>query len=297
MDLDTVHMPIWDIDRLGQLRGSPSLDHLEIYLDRDADHHEPAPVKQVQPVPNVTHLSLSAGMSLSTAAASNFLSHFTRLTHLDLNLIDYCNLGLFLGAVSPTLVSLIVELDNWDIWLEDDSSLLMNSHLARLTNLEELSLGEHTFSHGIFPTLSSLANLHGLTLWLLFDAHFDATPLKRYLREHPPLRRLSFHAFSGGADYIPSEHPDDPAVSSGSYSFGRGWRLPEWTPSFTFEDAKEVLRLVDAAGIVLEGGLRRAVEVQELRWREEEYLKGRRAEAQRKLGGCSRLTDDSSDEE
>ncbi|GAA6016128.1 hypothetical protein JCM10207_004453 [Rhodosporidiobolus poonsookiae] len=278
-DFDAIHVRLYDIAHFGRLRLFPKLTRLVLDVHYDADETDPALVKRVQPVPNITHLVLSAGMSLSDASASNFISHFTRLTHLELTLTDLCELSLLLQAVSPTLVSFSIEFGDYIDWLDDNARIVIDSHLARLTNLEELSLGERTFSSHIFTALSSLRALRTITLSVPDDLDLDAADLLRYLRESQrKLRRFTLNGFYSQIHLIPSEHPDDPVIAKGIYNFEDLWHLPQWTPSFTLEHAKEVVRVADSMGVELDGWLGEAVVVEELRRREERYLEDRRDE-------------------
>ncbi|GAA6016079.1 hypothetical protein JCM10207_004435 [Rhodosporidiobolus poonsookiae] len=250
-DFDAVHILLYDLTHFGRLLLFPKLTCLVMDVHYEADETDSAVVKRVQPVPNIAHLVLTAGMSLSDASASNFISHFTRLTHFDLILTDLCELSLLLQAVSPTLISLSIEFGDYIDWLEDDPGII--------------------------------------------DLELDTADLLRYLRNcQPVLRHFTLYGFYAYARYIPSEHPDDPAVASGTYSIERKWSLHEWTPSFTFVDAKEVVRFADSMGVGLEGGLRRAVKVEELRQREEKYLEDRRDEVAYDIAWLFELEDSES---
>ncbi|GAA6016076.1 hypothetical protein JCM10207_004434 [Rhodosporidiobolus poonsookiae] len=267
-DFDALHIPLYDMAHLGVLRLFPSLKHLDMDVHYEADEADPAPVKRVQPVPNIMHLSLSAGLSLSSASASNFISHFTRLTHLTLTLTDLCQLSLFLEAVSRTLVALTVEFHVDIAWQDAEPGIVLDRYLARFNNLEKLSLDERTFSPRIFTALSGLSALRTLYLAPASNLEFDAAILIRYLR---------------------GQNPDDPDVANATYDIEDQWDLPAWTPSFTFDDAKEIVRLADSMALDMNEELREAVEVEELRRREERYLEERREEVLYDIAGLFEL--------
>ncbi|GAA5897145.1 hypothetical protein JCM6882_001803 [Rhodosporidiobolus microsporus] len=289
LDLDSNHSLLYDMNRFGRLRFWHALRTVEVALDPDLeDADDVAPPRRARALTHIKHLSLTAGVSLSTASAANFVSHFTALRSLTLTLVDLTELSLALEAAPTTLTSLTIVFDIGVDWELGEDGIVLDPLIARFVNLTSLHLGERTFSSALFRVLSeSLPRLS--TLHLECGEHVDlaASSLLEYLRagglshlqtrgrSRGPLTQLTLDAFLTCIDLIPSEHPDRANVADGTFRIDAWWILPNWTISFSLEDAREVVRVAGETGVRLEGTLLEAIEAEELKVREEKYLQDR----------------------
>jgi hypothetical protein len=281
-DLDAQVIPLYDMRQLGALRTFPKLETLSISIDQGWEERTSNLTPRcMPPFPQIKSLELTAGLSLSTSNASNFLSHFNRLTSLDITLNDLAEISLLLSALPPTLLSLSLEFDLDLEWSPNESGIVVNQHLdsPRFSKLKRLALGKKTYSAALFAVLvSSLPQLKSLSLDI-DDFNLDASLLLRYLAARGgPRKALKDVNLDGPyicADLIPSEHPDRPSVENGTFLISEWWVLPRWTDEFSFEQAKAVVEKAKEVGIKLTGVLGEAIEVEEMRRREERYLRDR----------------------
>ncbi|GAA5823486.1 hypothetical protein JCM11251_000651 [Rhodosporidiobolus azoricus] len=277
--LDAKRIHLYDMQCLGQLKFWPGLRKLSMHVERwgeeqlaEADVAHP---HRDSPLPRIHTLELSAGVSLSTPSASNFIAHFTGLTTLSLELSIPAPLSSFLEAASLSLTSLSIYLD-----IDEDTAeqgIVLDPLLGRFANLTTLHLGERTYSSHLFRLIChSLPRMSTLDLACGRHVQIDASRLQAYLRCRPrSLESLTLDAFDAKPGLIPSKTPHDPRIASGVCRLEQSWVFPLWTTTFSFEDAKEIVRLADEAGIELRGSLLYAIEVEELKVRENKYLQDR----------------------
>ncbi|GAA6031198.1 hypothetical protein JCM8097_004056 [Rhodosporidiobolus ruineniae] len=288
LSVDSEYVKAYDMSVLGRLRRFPALKSLEYRVrhhweNPDLELVSLVPVRAVLPLPKIETLELSAGVSLSMPQAANFVSHFSSLQNLNLSLHDLAELTSFFASLPVTLTSLTVA---FDCALEigpDDPGIVINPHLTRLVRLESLILGIRTWSSGLFRVLStSLPRLEVLSLECGEDPDLDASRLIRYLSSCGGyvrnLRHLSLDAFSTYVDFVPSEGLDDFVSNSGVYDLEASWTLPGWTRTFSYEHAKEIVAVAEARGVRLDGSMLEAIEVHEMRDREERFLQEKRDE-------------------
>ncbi|BGP39150.1 hypothetical protein JCM10449v2_003088 [Rhodotorula kratochvilovae] len=290
-DLDGEHVPLFDMKCFVHLRRFPSLRtvHICINWDRGEETEVVARPRKVPEILQVKSLHLFAGETLSTSGAANFIAHFPRLETLELTVRGAVDVGPFLQACPTSIKDLIVQLpDDGDD--EDPAPLNIDADLARFVNLTHLTLGRCTYAPSceVFPILAThLPHLSSLTL--LHDTPLVAAKLLPFVRSRGgpsgALKCLVIDSFFGHAYPRPSSEPDRADVRDGTFSFPGNWTLPRWTRAFTHADARELLALAKKVGVELTGSIFEAIEVEELRVREEAYVQERRDEVLYSLRG------------
>ncbi|GJN89677.1 hypothetical protein Rhopal_002664-T1 [Rhodotorula paludigena] len=296
-ELDGEYVSLWDAACFSRLCRFPALRTLEVLIEWEWDEEDSdylATPKRAGRVSQIEHLSLYAGDSLATPAAANFISRFTQLRSLCLTLRGLADLGSFLQACPTTLERLSIAIDDdWNDNIDDpDEHLQLDADLARFSRLTHLSLGERTFSPSSellpilaahVPALEELAfgpGTHSLVAAKLaaYLAPPPGTP--RALRRPPgALRRVVLDSFDARVGIVPSEQGLEmelDGVAVESFRIRDHWALAPWTLAFSLADARELVRVADAVGVALEGTLREAIQVEDLREREEKYLQERR---------------------
>lgn len=275
-----------------RLRRFPALRSLDIEVDWEDDDAfgtpDVSPPHVTGQLP-ITSLTLTAGESLSTPGAARFLADFGLLTELDLTVRGAIDIGSLLQACSTTLMHLSLQMpEDWDD--DDTTPLNIDADLARFTHLTHLTLGARTYAPSceVFPILA--AHLPHLSSVILeSDTPLVASKILRFvlLRGGPSrsLDKLVIDSVSGWTPILPSEHPDRPDVVDGTFSFARTWSLPRWTRAFTLADARELVDVAKRVGVEVKGGLVDALEIEDLRVREEAYLQERRDEVLLSLRG------------
>ncbi|GAA5908611.1 hypothetical protein JCM6882_003692 [Rhodosporidiobolus microsporus] len=222
----------FDEDQIGSLSNCAALEQIDINLSVPADAaNSPAPPG----FPSLPQIgSVTVGISGSFAT---FLPLTTFLSHLP-------NLEKFVDYYQD---------EDYDFHTEIDSALF------RFTKLESLTLGGGVFSQS--PTFYSLLCVHLPSLRNLKIAHLEhfevnASSLIPYVRARGgsahSLVRLEIDTcrlFHIGI--LPSDNPTLPAVVNGSFRLNgtQRWRFPVWTDGMGFEDALELSRVADKAGV------------------------------------------------
>ncbi|GAA5869985.1 hypothetical protein JCM8547_001433 [Rhodosporidiobolus lusitaniae] len=251
-----------------------SLDDFDSDKPYDMDFFERLPAQEDQDA----H-PLFAGFSLSTLAAANFVPPFPNLTALSLTFQDLCELDNLLTAAPSTLRRLEIELiEEVAVELEPGERVDVSAQLSRFTGLKELTLGRNTWPAGLFNIPHKhLTGLTCLSLEYEDPPLVGAPTLINLLRCRflPNLSRLPLDVFFSYATYRPSKHPDDPAIANGTFNFEKWWALPQWTREFSYGDAKEILRVAKDVGVKAGGSFKEAIRVEELKQKEERYLRDR----------------------
>ncbi|GAA6031203.1 hypothetical protein JCM8097_004059 [Rhodosporidiobolus ruineniae] len=286
IDVDSEYANLYDMGFLSRLRRFKGLRKLVYELEQNPDDPDPelaspATVRRFSSLERIEDLDLTAGPSLSTEHAASFVSHFSGLQRLRITMTDLAILSLFFQHVSNTLTSLHVAFDYRLEMGADNTGIVIDPHLSRFVHLEHLSLGAKTFSLRLLPTLlAAPLPLKSLTLDCRDEPNFDASFLLAFVAARGgaarSLRLLALDAFYAEAGRRPSQYPDREDVSAGSFDFEGYWSLPSWTRAFSYDDAKELVRVAEAGEVKLEGSILEAIEVHELMLEEEKYLEGRK---------------------
>ncbi|GAA6031199.1 hypothetical protein JCM8097_004057 [Rhodosporidiobolus ruineniae] len=295
IDLNSEHADLYDMGFLSRLRRFKGLRKLAYELEQNPDDPDPelaspATVRRFSSLERIEDLDLTAGPSLSTEHAASFVSHFSGLQRLRITMTDLAILSLFFQHVSNTLTSLHVAFDYRLEMGADDTGVVIDPHLSRFVHLEHLSLGTKTFSLRLLRTLLAASlPLQSLTLDCRDKPDFDASFLLAFVSARGgaahSLRSIALDAFYAEAGRRPSHHPDREDVSAGSFDFDGYWSLPSWTRAFSYDDAKELVRVAEAGVVKLEGSILEAIEVHELMLEEEKYLEGRKDDVLEALRG------------
>ncbi|GAA6031201.1 hypothetical protein JCM8097_004058 [Rhodosporidiobolus ruineniae] len=281
LDVDSEYADVYDMGILNRLRRFKGLKKLTYAIEQNSEVASPAALRRFSSLEHIEELELGVGLSLSTKQAANFVSHFSGLKRLRITMTDLAVLSLFFQNVSTTLTSLHVAFNYGLEMGADDTGVVIDPHLSRFVHLEHLSLGTKTFSLRLFRTLLAASlPLKSLTLDCRDEPDFDASFLLAFVaaRGGPArsLRSIALDAFYAEAGRRPSHHPDREDVSAGSFDFDGYWSLPSWTRAFSYDDAKELVRVAEAGVVKLEGSILEAIEVHELMLEEEKYLEGRK---------------------
>ncbi|GAA5986488.1 hypothetical protein JCM10908_003772 [Rhodotorula pacifica] len=291
----------WDSEPLSRLRRFRRLKELHLDLSDIDRFSPPGSVSQatLPSVPQVKQLYLHVGGPIVPAEFARSVALFTGIKKLDieLNLFDEgandendpIDLGQFLQAVPTTKLSdlsidflFVDELDPDDDGLPN---LTIEADLARFHRLTRLFLCCNIFNRG-GELLDILAAHLPLLQHLTFDhyAHVRASKLIAFVRKKGgstrAMKELQYSAIFGSLDDEPppSSTPEDRDVVSGAFLLSDIWTLPHWQHDFTSSQAEELIEAGRETGVRITGDILEAMEVEEVREREQAYLDERREE-------------------
>lgn len=148
-----------------------------------------------------------------------------------------------------------------------NSTTRASSSGTRATNLKHLTLPDGAFTNNFFTILRDPLPRTSLSIISGCDPiGTSAAPIFTLLKPGPgslsSLRTLNLDFFAERGTTI-DDHGGEPLVGPmGEFEVYPYWHLATWTDSFSFEDAKRVVKAADAR-VELKGGILEAIEVEE----------------------------------